>query len=270
MPERLKEVHFFDDQFARGLAWYQRQFPSVDAGGKHRIRGEVTPNYLFDPNCADRIAKSLGSPKIIILLRDPVARLESHYRMDWSLGRTDVPIDSFMDPMGHPFRRGLYADQVQRYLDRFDPADILTLVFEELFANEQATQAGFAQVLSHIGSREQHDGTSFFKKVNAEASSGRPRHMRLYRLADRAANALRRHNLPGIVTLGKRLGLNARSFGPPIEPPTRLTPAQRDVLAEAYQPDIARLEALLGRTFDNWCRPMDDQRSSVLASEASS
>lgn len=255
MPRALKEVHFFDAHHARGLDWYARRFPADPPGRLIRARGEVTPNYLFDPDCPARIAAALGAPRLIVLLRDPVARLESHYRMDWSRGLTEAPAAAFLDPSAPPFRRGLYAEQLRRYLDRFGRESLLVLLFEEVFASESATRAAFGSVLRHIGSQTDPATVALAGKVNAGASAGRPRHMALYRLADRTAQALRRHDMAGMVHLARRCGLGPESFGRRTAAPPRFTPEERARLAAAYAPGLRELERLLGRDLDLWRRP---------------
>jgi hypothetical protein len=44
-------------------------------------RGEASVRYLYYPQIASRIAQQIPDARIIVLLRDPVARLWSHYQM---------------------------------------------------------------------------------------------------------------------------------------------------------------------------------------------
>ncbi len=73
---RRKEIHYFDERFERGLAWYRRHFPLVE---KPQITGEATTAYLFAKNTPARAAALVPDAKLIAVLRDPVRRVISHY-----------------------------------------------------------------------------------------------------------------------------------------------------------------------------------------------
>src|SRR5205823_10005526 len=82
----MKEVHFFDVYYSKGLPWYRAQFPSsVQKYYAERVQkqsfitGEASPYYLFHPHAPKRIAKILPQVKLIVLLRNPVSRAYSHY-----------------------------------------------------------------------------------------------------------------------------------------------------------------------------------------------
>ncbi len=75
----MKEIHFFDVFFNKGLYWYRSQFPSSvqkyyaeHVQKRSFITGEASPYYLFHPHAPKRIAKTLPQVKLIVLLRNPV------------------------------------------------------------------------------------------------------------------------------------------------------------------------------------------------------
>jgi len=82
----VKEVHFFDHHFSRGVGWYRSFFPPTAAQERARRRGgellggEATPNYLFHPAAPERAAETVPHVRLIAILRDPVDRAYSHYR----------------------------------------------------------------------------------------------------------------------------------------------------------------------------------------------
>ncbi len=85
-----KELRFFDRFYSRGMAWYQAYFPSpleaetvtARMNHKHWITGESTPNYLLALYVAARLRQTLPEVKLIVMLREPVARAYSHYSMN--------------------------------------------------------------------------------------------------------------------------------------------------------------------------------------------
>ena len=86
-PIYIKEPHFFDIYFYKGLHWYRSHFPTavekyyVRHIQKHDlITGEASPYYLFHPQAARRVAKTLPKARFIVLLRNPVDRAYSQYQ----------------------------------------------------------------------------------------------------------------------------------------------------------------------------------------------
>jgi hypothetical protein len=77
-----KEPHFFsfDNNYARGPAWYESHF---EDGAGFPQRGEATTSYsiraLF-PDTAQRVAAYDPSLKLIYIVREPLARIESTWQ----------------------------------------------------------------------------------------------------------------------------------------------------------------------------------------------
>lgn len=86
-PIWIKEPHFFDIYFYKGLPWYRSHFPTTIEQYYARhvqqhdlIVGEASPYYLFHPQAATRVAQTLPKAKLILLLRNPVDRAYSQYQ----------------------------------------------------------------------------------------------------------------------------------------------------------------------------------------------
>lgn len=169
--QQLKSPHYFDINFAHGERWYRAHFPTRKARGE-LLCGEASPYYLFHPLAADRAHTTLPEAKIIVSLRNPVDRAYSNY---WERrGSGAEPLTSFEDALiAEPTRldgeeariradarhysanhdchsylaRGRYLDQLRPWFDRFDPAQILVLRFEDLVADEAGVYARVQQFL---------------------------------------------------------------------------------------------------------------------------
>ena len=83
-----KEIHYFSNHLDKGLDWYAAFFAKVDRGQK--IVLDVATTYIyhhdyfglfFDYNrdIAALIRETLGCPKLIAIVRDPVQRAFSNY-----------------------------------------------------------------------------------------------------------------------------------------------------------------------------------------------
>ena len=149
----VKEVHFFDDE---GRDWrvpdygpYQTHF----AAEGPELRGEATPIYAYWPESLERISAYNPKVKLVFMLRDPVARAWSHWRMETGRG---VETHDFgwcirkgrqrlfdAKPWGHHrefsyVERGFYADQLARVFALFPRDQVLVLRAEDLLADPGA------------------------------------------------------------------------------------------------------------------------------------
>ena len=82
-----KEVHFFDRtrNFIKGIHRYLMAFPyvnfSTETTSTLPLFGEATPFYLASESACRRISQTLSNTKILVLLREPIARAYSEYQM---------------------------------------------------------------------------------------------------------------------------------------------------------------------------------------------
>lgn len=89
-----KEIHYFDreDNFNLGDQWYRNHFKDHNATTEN-LYFEGTPDYLYRSFSAEKIYQFNLNMKIIILLREPVARAYSAWNMfrDFKEGRKGIP-----------------------------------------------------------------------------------------------------------------------------------------------------------------------------------
>jgi hypothetical protein len=83
----VKEPHFFEWHFQRGVRWYRAFFPTqahlsrtARATGARPLIGEGSPYYIFHPHVPRRVADVLPNARFVALFRDPVDRAFSQYR----------------------------------------------------------------------------------------------------------------------------------------------------------------------------------------------
>ena len=168
----LKEILFFDYNYSNGLGWYRTHFPLACRFNQQAITGEASPDYLYHPHAAERIASILPDIKLIVLLRNPVDRAISHYwwevKDDFeNLGikeafkneeqrigeeKEQVLRDKNYYSYAHEhfsyLDRGKYADQLKVYFKYFEQNKILVLNSERFFKN---TQEVYDRVVNFLG-----------------------------------------------------------------------------------------------------------------------
>ena len=159
----VKELHFFDDE--------ARDWQNPDYGDYHRhfdwaakrVRGEASPIYAYWPQALVRIKAYSPAIKLVMMLRDPVERAWSHWRMETARG---VETRAFGwciregrqrlfdgEPWGHHrafsyVERGFYGAQCEAVLSLF-PRDQLLVLQADALRLETAT--GLEQLAGFLG-----------------------------------------------------------------------------------------------------------------------
>ena len=151
-----RETRFFSEatRFADGLAAYE-VLHFAHWRGEIAV-GEKCPEYLYQPEVPGRLRDTLGADlKFLICLRSPAQRAYSHYRhnvfqlresrsFEAALGEEAAEIDSgarVPPPFGY-LGRGLYAEQLQRYFDRFGSERCHLSPFESIVTAQAAVADG--------------------------------------------------------------------------------------------------------------------------------
>jgi hypothetical protein len=150
---RVKEAHFFDDE---RVDWRAPNYAAYEALFSPRPAapcGEATPIYLYWRPALERIAAYNPAMRFILLLRDPVQRAWSHWRMEVARGAETQPFAWCIRdgrarvaeaPAGQHrvfsyVERGFYADQLERLFRRFPPTQVLVLRSDDLKADPDGT-----------------------------------------------------------------------------------------------------------------------------------
>ena len=148
---KKKEVHFFDidDNYQKGVGWYKEFFDKTE--GKN-VYGECTPDYLLYNYVPKRIFETLGAQiKLIFILRNPVLRAYSQFNFHKMKGvefeddflekisgeKLDLENTNYNTWSDPPYylERGLYFNQISRFLKYFSKEQMLFLTYEDLFGS---------------------------------------------------------------------------------------------------------------------------------------
>jgi hypothetical protein len=175
----FKEVHYFDLNYAKGADWYRSHF-SVGArrrlgtpfDGRRLLAFDATPYYLMHPQVPVRVHRLIPAARIIVLLRDPVDRAYSHYHHEIRLGTESMSFEQAIEAertriageverleaeptyAGFNYQhftyleRGIYSNQISRWLEYFNAHQFLILSSEQFFKNP-ATE--YQKVLRFLG-----------------------------------------------------------------------------------------------------------------------
>jgi hypothetical protein len=240
---REKETDFFLWHEDRGPEWWQTQFrPGAT------IRGESSTGYTVYPLAPwvpERIALAQPDARLIYLVRDPVDRLISAYVHLVAAGHTDrSPAEVFTHPQlaeSDLVYRGLYAMQLDRYLDQFEREQILVLEHRELLEHRERT---LRRAFRHLGVDEEFSSPRFSVQHNPSGALrrgvGPARGRSPFELVERLGR------LPRPLR-----GVTQRILTRPTDRPVVDTELRRE-LGSHFTDDAARLRALTGLKLDHW------------------
>ncbi|NEQ74827.1 MAG: hypothetical protein F6K23_18340 [Okeania sp. SIO2C9] len=171
LPASMKELHFFNwrskpgnRKTVEGVDWYLSQFPTIP-NGKNLITGEATPDYLVDPHTPQRMFNLLPDVKLIVLLRNPIDRAVSHYHHNRGISKKREPLpfikaiekeserlniekeklisDENYRSLFHRnysyLERGIYIEQLEKWMSIFPREQFLILKSEDFYARPDVT-----------------------------------------------------------------------------------------------------------------------------------
>lgn len=149
-----KEPNYFSDDrvFLRGPNWYAGLFAGAAQGD---LKGEASTHYTKRPDyprTLERMQKEVPQAKLVYMIRNPLARLVSHYIHEWSEGQFDSALDA-VHLERHPalVDYGRFGWQIAPYIEAYGRAAILLTSLERLTRDGAGE---LARVAAHLG----HDG----------------------------------------------------------------------------------------------------------------
>lgn len=234
-----KEVHFFNRNYQQGRAWYLDHFSQ--AAGDQAV-GEVTPDYIADPDCPARAYEINPDLRLIAVLREPIERAHSLYRLKMG---TTMQYPTFSEAVEHHpdmIEHGHYAEHLKRWCQYFNRDQLLVLLYEDLVESDRDT---IRAIYAHIGVDPDFVPSWIGRTDNAA-------------VFPRLRARLRKLGLEPLVKLIGRSKLGDRirarthakkrdsSGGPDIDA------QMAEQLAAHYQPHNDRLRSMLGRDLKGW------------------
>lgn len=145
-----KEPYYFSDDpvYAKGADWYADLFASAAPGD---IKGEASTHYTKRPELPETVTRmkaALPDVRLVYMIRDPMARIVSHYIHEWSQGVLKASLAEALDSYGPLVDYGRYGWQVAPYIEAYGRDAILLTSLERMKADPGAE---LARVAAHIG-----------------------------------------------------------------------------------------------------------------------
>jgi len=256
MPEiymsPVKEPNFFSSKtvphnfFLKPIRVKQEYLTLFKNVKNEKIIGEASPSYLADPDAPNLIHQVSPQARIIIILRDPVDRLYSHYLMHIRDGRLKLSLHEVIQKwfsndidycQAHvDLSIGLFYKQVSRYLDIFGPSQVKIIIFEEFKNNPEKT---LKDILEFLGLKN--------KINNFSTETYNPYFVDRGVIAQRIRTSSTLEKIiKKTIPQTKRLAIRKKFFIKKGEKP-KIFPKDKDELIKFYGDDVKKLEGLLGR-----------------------
>ncbi len=175
---KWKEIAFFSDatKYKNGIEWYRSHFETrkqpllrkkkPDNG----ISGDASANHFESLEAPERLKAHYPKGKIVILLRNPVDRAFSQWKMATRYGfeklsfeealaqeneRLDFAQENVLPKFGHDYifqklayrSKGIYARYLKAWLDAFDRDQILIIQSEKMHSEAEKV---YADVLNFL------------------------------------------------------------------------------------------------------------------------
>lgn len=207
LPKGVKETFFFDRHFDQGLSWYKAHFRHYNPK-RHKRVVEVAPSYFHSPEAPERIAESLGQPRLVVVVRDPVERSISHYRHIRRRGLTKASLLKAIKSFPEIVKASQYAALLDRWEEIFGAGSVRLLFQKELAVSPSDFVRSLCRTID-LPYKEPSSGL-VTARVN---SAGDPPFFWLARAGKMVADFLRAHQLYGLINLAKTLGLKRVFFG---------------------------------------------------------
>jgi hypothetical protein len=259
----LKEPYFFqsklpDPRITTKLAYeyigQQEEYLELFSSARgYAAVGEASPTYLYDEEASRKIKEACPNARIIIILRDPILRAHSHFLMHRRLGKEPIPnfydaLKADLAQLGQDSRyfgnrlymeMGLYYKQTKRYIDTFGQERVSVLLLDDLSTNTSATMN---KVTEHLGI-EPFQTNHTWRSESNQFRMPRPGFRSAFRIAHRVLkNARVERAIPQIVNEWLRSSPFLYERRKPV-----LDVESRRLLEGFFEPDVAKLEDLLGR-----------------------
>jgi Sulfotransferase domain len=246
-----KELNFFVEElnWDLGLDWYRGRFD-----GRFGVRGESSPHYTNLPRfqgVAERIHRHVPDARLIYMVRDPISRILSHWCHATGAGYETRPMEEALARPDQAYvTRSMYWQQLQPYLELFEPSRIAVITQEELQSDREGTMR---KAFRFAGVGEDFTSEQFAREWEKSSAKESERYQFMEKLI----------KLPGFRAFDRNFDRFPERMrwmvekvvhdpDAPSVPKPELPDSIRDRLQTLYGEDVAALQEFAGREFEGW------------------
>ena len=272
MTAKKEPTYFCHTHPTHGVKTLEEYLALFAEAGGYRVIGEASPDYFASPESAGLIHERYPEAKIIIILRNPVDRAYSLYRLNCSLGVERMPTferalareearlksDNFKrrNPLFWRsclyFRAAFMSEHVARYRDLFGAERLHVMLMSDL---KQRPVEAMRELYTFLGVDPEFR-PDFDVRNRSEYPLAIMPHYVMCRLWRKYANHRRQRGQPDPTWVDHCFTAAYRvntSLGTKVRK-NRVEPQTRRALTALYTKDITRTGELIGRDLSDWLK----------------
>jgi hypothetical protein len=251
---KYKAPEFFvaEANWSRGVDWYRRQFPpmsdDVVAIGEASNAYTKFPTYRGVP---ERIASLIPDARLVYVVRDPIARIRSHYQTKVAEGSERAPLAQAVFDDHRYIDYSRYAVQIDQYVAHLSRDQLLVITAENLRSSRDST---IRRVYEFIGVdpdfRPVDLDRDFYQTSDRATHSPVP--LRVRKMLKKRLPWTRRFKELENNTLAAARRIARRPVRPAVPGAFVVTDDVRERLCAELADDVRRLREFMGPDFDGW------------------
>lgn len=240
----IKEVDFFvkENNYQKGVDWYKARFD-----GAFKKYGEASPNYSkahYFEGVPRRMYTLLPDIKLIYLVRDPIARIVSHYTHNIADGREQRSLPEALKDVenNHYIMCSRYNWQLEHFLEYFSQEQIFVVNTHKLKNKRRQT---LQAVFDFINVDPPFYTRDYEREIHQTGQKRKRGKIGRLILESPVIKILKKNISDAVKDPVKK------AVRPVVENP-ELTPDLKQKLQNILSPDVKALRTFAGQGFETW------------------
>lgn len=252
--KQITDKNHFCGAFYRGWKWYEACYREVTT---EKAIGDASVSYFFEQSSHKLLKEYFSEARFIVMLRDPVDRLYSHYQQEVKVNIAYKNINSFEElyKKNHPrfdylAKSSHYKIRIQELFELFDREQFLFILFDDFKTNRDQELKRVYEFLDIDPSFKAKTTTVNFNPHTV------PKSKIITRISALLSNNRFFYSLPKFVKIPifktKKLIFNIFSLHPVAVKYEPLRQDLREELLPKFLADTEFVEQLLNRDLSHW------------------
>jgi len=250
-PKDQRRIAFFfkKNLFEKDLKDYKYFFKKDN---QRQLKGDFHAGYLTSPEIINRVKEHNPDIKIVVCLRNPIARAFSEYRfLKFSKNAIWSNLEQGIQEDPRIMEHGLYYKYLKKYFKNFSRENILVLIYEDI--KENPTRF-IQRIYEFLGVDSSFVAPSINTKVNLTSFKstklGSFFHKKI--IKPLLKNTKWAWKLKRSVVFKKLLCKFSELYSRKSKLTEEISPKTYQQLKNVYNQDIANLEKLINRDLSSW------------------
>ena len=239
----LKEIDYFSENFEKGRDWYESHFKFAD---EDQVVLEKSPSYMTCDDSPVRVKEYDKKLSVIFIIRNPIKRAYSDYKMLLRKGRVSEDIENEIMGSKNILSNGMYYERIKKFADLIGKSKLEIFLFDDIKKDNEKFIAKFFEC---IGVDESYVPSLIGERVNE--SKGKPLSGFLEKVKDKTLLSLKGKHpyLDRILKylVNSKISKIYNTFNRSSSNPPEMTNMLEEYLVDYYKGDIEKIGNYVGR-----------------------